>query len=214
MQGLQWVKLTQEEIPSRIQAITGKRGRPRNAEKEKAKAKEAPKVKRGRGRPPKAKMADLLSKTDARLLKKLEAQGTLPRVPCGPCALRELICWPRCAGPFPLISEQGRGCSASLWIRPHPQPAPCPSCKGTVQGGVRLRRCQLEGVSLGLLRQAGPKTAASLVLPNPLHSVQPLARLSRPPISAHATESNGSFQTACSPRAAFLATRRHEFSAR
>ncbi|XP_043388543.1 LOW QUALITY PROTEIN: bromodomain adjacent to zinc finger domain protein 2A [Chelonia mydas] len=76
-EGLQWVKLTQEEIPSRIQAITGKRGRPRNAEKEKAKAKEAPKVKRGRGRPPKAKMADLLSKTDARLLKKLEAQEVL-----------------------------------------------------------------------------------------------------------------------------------------
>uniref|UniRef100_A0A674JPH2 Bromodomain adjacent to zinc finger domain 2A n=1 Tax=Terrapene triunguis TaxID=2587831 RepID=A0A674JPH2_9SAUR len=75
-EGSQWVKLTREEIPSRIQAITGKRGRPRNAEKEKAKAKEAPKVKRGRGRPPKAKMADLLSKTDARLLKKLEAQGT------------------------------------------------------------------------------------------------------------------------------------------
>uniref|UniRef100_A0A674JMK0 Bromodomain adjacent to zinc finger domain 2A n=1 Tax=Terrapene triunguis TaxID=2587831 RepID=A0A674JMK0_9SAUR len=76
-EGSQWVKLTREEIPSRIQAITGKRGRPRNAEKEKAKAKEAPKVKRGRGRPPKAKMADLLSKTDARLLKKLEAQEVL-----------------------------------------------------------------------------------------------------------------------------------------
>uniref|UniRef100_A0A8C0GDF9 Bromodomain adjacent to zinc finger domain 2A n=1 Tax=Chelonoidis abingdonii TaxID=106734 RepID=A0A8C0GDF9_CHEAB len=81
-EGLQWVKLTQEEIPSRIQAITGKRGRPRNVEKEKAKAKEAPKVKRGRGRPPKAKMADLLSKTDARLLKKLEAQGTPTHPAC------------------------------------------------------------------------------------------------------------------------------------
>lgn len=73
-QGLQWVKLTPEEIPSRIQAITGKRGRPRNTEK--AKAKEMPKVKRGRGRPPKVKVPDLLSKTDARVLKKLEAQGT------------------------------------------------------------------------------------------------------------------------------------------
>ncbi|XP_061471168.1 bromodomain adjacent to zinc finger domain protein 2A isoform X4 [Rhineura floridana] len=74
-QGLQWVQLTPEEIPSRIQAITGKRGRPRNTEK--AKAKEIPKVKRGRGRPPKVKVPDLLSKTDARVLKKLEAQEVL-----------------------------------------------------------------------------------------------------------------------------------------
>lgn len=73
-QGVQWVKLSHEEIPSRIQAITGKRGRPRNMEK--AKVKETPKVKRGRGRPPKVKMTDLLSKTDARVLKKLETQGT------------------------------------------------------------------------------------------------------------------------------------------
>ncbi|XP_035426105.1 bromodomain adjacent to zinc finger domain protein 2A isoform X4 [Cygnus atratus] len=74
-EGLQWVKLSPEEIPSRIQAITGKRGRPRNAEK--AKIKETPAVKRGRGRPPKVKMVDLLSKTDARLLKRLEAQEVL-----------------------------------------------------------------------------------------------------------------------------------------
>uniref|UniRef100_A0A8C3JJV5 Bromodomain adjacent to zinc finger domain 2A n=1 Tax=Calidris pygmaea TaxID=425635 RepID=A0A8C3JJV5_9CHAR len=72
-EGLQWVKLSPEEIPSRIQAITGKRGRPRNAEK--TKPKEPPAAKRGRGRPPKVKMVDLLSKTDARLLKRLEAQG-------------------------------------------------------------------------------------------------------------------------------------------
>lgn len=72
-QGVQWVKLSPEEIPGRIQAITGKRGRPRNAEK--AKPKEPPATKRGRGRPPKVRMVDLLSKTDARLLKKLEAQG-------------------------------------------------------------------------------------------------------------------------------------------
>ncbi|XP_069735525.1 bromodomain adjacent to zinc finger domain protein 2A-like [Phaenicophaeus curvirostris] len=74
-EGLQWVKLSPEEIPARIQAITGKRGRPRNAEK--AKAKEPPAAKRGRGRPPKVKMVDLLSKTDARLLKRLEAQEVL-----------------------------------------------------------------------------------------------------------------------------------------
>uniref|UniRef100_A0A8D2J5Q8 Bromodomain adjacent to zinc finger domain 2A n=1 Tax=Varanus komodoensis TaxID=61221 RepID=A0A8D2J5Q8_VARKO len=78
-EGLHWVKLTPEEIPSRIQAITGKRGRPRNTEK--AKAKEMPKVKRGRGRPPKVKVPDLLSKTDARVLKKLEAQGISWAIP-------------------------------------------------------------------------------------------------------------------------------------
>ncbi|XP_048217417.1 bromodomain adjacent to zinc finger domain protein 2A isoform X2 [Perognathus longimembris pacificus] len=73
-EGLQWVQLSAEEIPSRIQAITGKRGRPRNNEK--AKTKEVSKVKRGRGRPPKVKIPELLSKTDNRLLKKLEAQET------------------------------------------------------------------------------------------------------------------------------------------
>lgn len=76
------MKLSPEEIPSRIQAITGKRGRPRNAEK--AKPKELPAVKRGRGRPPKVRMVDLLSKTDARLLKRLEAQGTPPPPPLSP----------------------------------------------------------------------------------------------------------------------------------
>ncbi|XP_051026839.1 bromodomain adjacent to zinc finger domain protein 2A [Acomys russatus] len=74
-EGLQWVQLSAEEIPSRIEAITGKRGRPRNNEK--AKNKEAPKVKRGRGRPPKVKMPELPSKTDNRLPKKLEPQETL-----------------------------------------------------------------------------------------------------------------------------------------
>ena len=74
-QCLLWVQLSAEEIPSRIQAITGKRGRPRNTEK--AKTKEVPKVKRGRGRPPKVKITELLNKTDTRLLKKLEAQGTV-----------------------------------------------------------------------------------------------------------------------------------------
>lgn len=72
---MRWVQLSAEEIPSRIQAITGKRGRPRNNEK--AKTKEVPKVKRGRGRPPKAKIPELLNKTDNRVPKKLEAQETV-----------------------------------------------------------------------------------------------------------------------------------------
>ncbi|XP_056418390.1 bromodomain adjacent to zinc finger domain protein 2A isoform X2 [Hyla sarda] len=76
-EGSKWVLLSSEEIPSRILAITGKRGRPRNMEK--AKAKEN-KVKRGRGRPPKVKMIDLLSKPDAKLLRKLENQDILSDV--------------------------------------------------------------------------------------------------------------------------------------
>lgn len=76
-EGLQWILLKSEEIPSRILAITGKRGRPRNLEK--AKAKEN-KVKRGRGRPPKVKMIDLLNKADAKLLRKLENQDIVSDV--------------------------------------------------------------------------------------------------------------------------------------
>lgn len=87
-QGVQWVKLSPEEIPGRIQAITGKRGRPRNAEK--TKPKEPPAAKRGRGRPPKVRMVDLLSKTDARLLKRLEAQGSP-----FPALWEPLTAWPR-----------------------------------------------------------------------------------------------------------------------
>ncbi|XP_068123665.1 bromodomain adjacent to zinc finger domain protein 2A isoform X2 [Hyperolius riggenbachi] len=75
--GPQWILLNSEEIPSRILAITGKRGRPRNLEK--AKAREN-KVKRGRGRPPKVKMIDLLNKADAKLLRKLENQDILSDV--------------------------------------------------------------------------------------------------------------------------------------
>lgn len=86
-QGLQWVQLSAEEIPSRIQAITGKRGRPRNTEK--SKSKEVPKVKRGRGRPPKVRVPELLTKADHRLLKEPEAQGTVELLLAGSCSLSE-----------------------------------------------------------------------------------------------------------------------------
>ncbi|XP_049989898.1 bromodomain adjacent to zinc finger domain protein 2A-like [Alexandromys fortis] len=88
-EGLQWVQLSAEEIPSRIQAITGKRGRPRNNEK--AKNKEVPKVKRGRGRPPKVKIPELLNKTDNRLPKKLETQGTVLLVAQVFCSLHKVF---------------------------------------------------------------------------------------------------------------------------
>ncbi|XP_058869174.1 bromodomain adjacent to zinc finger domain protein 2A-like isoform X2 [Acipenser ruthenus] len=76
-EGLEWFQLTNEEIPSMIQAITGKRGRPRNLDKEKPKSRAKPRQRKSRGRPAKTNMVDLLSKVDARLLKKLEAQETL-----------------------------------------------------------------------------------------------------------------------------------------
>ncbi|XP_026099295.1 bromodomain adjacent to zinc finger domain protein 2A-like [Carassius auratus] len=72
-EGLKWFLLANEEVPSMIMAITGKRGRPPNPDKEPrsrgCRARGAP----GRrpGRPPKPKMEDLLSKVDARLLKRL-----------------------------------------------------------------------------------------------------------------------------------------------
>ncbi|XP_043939569.1 bromodomain adjacent to zinc finger domain protein 2A [Protopterus annectens] len=74
-EGLQWVMLTSEEIPSRIIALTGKRGRPRNTGK--PQLKEILKVKRRRGRPAKVKLVDLLSKADIRLLKRLQSQEIL-----------------------------------------------------------------------------------------------------------------------------------------
>nr|XP_015199916.1 PREDICTED: bromodomain adjacent to zinc finger domain protein 2A [Lepisosteus oculatus] len=80
-EGVQWVQLADEEVPSMIMAITGKRGRPPNPDKEKPRARARGRDKGGcrrrPGRPPKTKMVDLLSKVDARLLKRLEAQETL-----------------------------------------------------------------------------------------------------------------------------------------
>lgn len=77
LQGKKWMLLANEEVPSMIMAITGRRGRPPNPDKEK------PRRARGMiggparrpGRPPKPKMIDLLSKVDAKLLKRLEAKG-------------------------------------------------------------------------------------------------------------------------------------------
>lgn len=62
-----------------IMAITGRRGRPPNADKEIMPLSRALQPKgapnRRPGRPPKLKVVDLLSKIDARLLKRLEAKG-------------------------------------------------------------------------------------------------------------------------------------------
>ncbi|MEQ2203976.1 hypothetical protein XENOCAPTIV_006044, partial [Xenoophorus captivus] len=66
-----------EEVPSMIMAITGRRGRPPNPDKEKPRPVIGLKGGQARrpGRPPKFNAVDLLSKVDAKLLKRLEAKG-------------------------------------------------------------------------------------------------------------------------------------------
>uniref|UniRef100_A0A672JHP9 Bromodomain adjacent to zinc finger domain, 2A n=1 Tax=Salarias fasciatus TaxID=181472 RepID=A0A672JHP9_SALFA len=78
-EGVKWVLLANEEVPSMIMAITGRRGRPPNPDKEKPRRVRGLKVGPARrpGRPPKPQMTDLLSKVDAKLLKRLEAKEAL-----------------------------------------------------------------------------------------------------------------------------------------
>ncbi|XP_026887772.2 bromodomain adjacent to zinc finger domain protein 2A isoform X1 [Electrophorus electricus] len=80
-EGKKWILLANEEVPSMIMAITGRRGRPPNPDKEGKPRTRARRPKgapaRRPGRPPKPKMIDLLSKMDARLLKRLEAKEEL-----------------------------------------------------------------------------------------------------------------------------------------
>lgn len=77
-EGMKWFVLANEEVPSMIMAITGRRGRPPNPDKEpRSRVRRARGQGRRPGRPPKAKIEDLLSKVDARLLKKLEAKEEL-----------------------------------------------------------------------------------------------------------------------------------------
>ncbi|XP_057685295.1 bromodomain adjacent to zinc finger domain protein 2A isoform X1 [Corythoichthys intestinalis] len=78
-EGAKWFLLANEEIPSMIMAITGRRGRPPNPEKEKLNRLGGPKTGQARrpGRPPKPKMIDFLSKVDAKLLQRLEDKESL-----------------------------------------------------------------------------------------------------------------------------------------
>ncbi|XP_024149062.1 bromodomain adjacent to zinc finger domain protein 2A isoform X3 [Oryzias melastigma] len=78
-EGVKWVLLANEEVPSMIMAITGRRGRPPNPDKEKPRRVSGARGGQARrpGRPPKLKMVDLLSKVDAKLLKRLEAKEAL-----------------------------------------------------------------------------------------------------------------------------------------
>ncbi|XP_019746819.1 bromodomain adjacent to zinc finger domain protein 2A isoform X2 [Hippocampus comes] len=78
-EGMKWVLLANEEVPSMIMAITGRRGRPPNPDKEKPSRVRGLKAGQARrpGRPPKPKMIDFLSKVDAKLLERLENKEAL-----------------------------------------------------------------------------------------------------------------------------------------
>ncbi|XP_035382449.1 bromodomain adjacent to zinc finger domain protein 2B isoform X3 [Electrophorus electricus] len=75
LQGLQWSLLREEEIAPRIRAMEGRRGRPPNAERQQRGAEgEGSASRRRKGRPPNVGHTDFPSPSEAKLLRKLEAQ--------------------------------------------------------------------------------------------------------------------------------------------
>ncbi|XP_038642254.1 bromodomain adjacent to zinc finger domain protein 2B-like [Scyliorhinus canicula] len=74
-EGVQWCKLNAEEIPLRIKAMMGRRGRPPNPNKQRV--PKQPKVKRGKGRPPKVKAVIFLNNTELKFMKRIESQAVL-----------------------------------------------------------------------------------------------------------------------------------------
>ncbi|XP_035629208.2 bromodomain adjacent to zinc finger domain protein 2B-like isoform X14 [Oncorhynchus keta] len=73
MKGLQWSLLTEEEVIPRILAMEGRRGRPPNPEHQRT-GDESPRSRRRKGRRPNVGKADISGATDAKVLRKLEAQ--------------------------------------------------------------------------------------------------------------------------------------------
>uniref|UniRef100_A0A8C8J157 Bromodomain adjacent to zinc finger domain protein 2B n=1 Tax=Oncorhynchus tshawytscha TaxID=74940 RepID=A0A8C8J157_ONCTS len=73
MKGLQWSLLTEEEVIPRILAMEGRRGRPPNPEHQRT-GDESPRSRRRKGRRPNVGKADISGATDAKILRKLEAQ--------------------------------------------------------------------------------------------------------------------------------------------
>uniref|UniRef100_A0A8C9TG37 Bromodomain adjacent to zinc finger domain 2B n=1 Tax=Scleropages formosus TaxID=113540 RepID=A0A8C9TG37_SCLFO len=71
-QGMQWSLLKEEEVIPRILAMEGRRGRPPNPESQRP--IDGSRVRRRKGRPPNVGEGELPSVTDAKLLRKLEAQ--------------------------------------------------------------------------------------------------------------------------------------------
>uniref|UniRef100_A0A8C4JBR6 Bromodomain adjacent to zinc finger domain protein 2B n=1 Tax=Dromaius novaehollandiae TaxID=8790 RepID=A0A8C4JBR6_DRONO len=71
-QGVQWCLLKEEEVVPRIRAMEGRRGRPPNPDRQHA--REESRMRRRKGRPPNVGSTEFLDNTDAKLLRKLQAQ--------------------------------------------------------------------------------------------------------------------------------------------
>ncbi|XP_019377874.1 PREDICTED: bromodomain adjacent to zinc finger domain protein 2B isoform X2 [Gavialis gangeticus] len=71
-QGMQWCLLKEEEVLPRIRAMEGRRGRPPNPDRQRA--REESRIRRRKGRPPNVGSAEFLDNSDAKLLRKLQAQ--------------------------------------------------------------------------------------------------------------------------------------------
>nr|KAF6336187.1 bromodomain adjacent to zinc finger domain 2B [Myotis myotis] len=72
IKGMQWCLLKEEDVIPRIRAMEGRRGRPPNPERQRA--REESRMRRRKGRPPNVGGAEFLDNTDAKLLRKLQAQ--------------------------------------------------------------------------------------------------------------------------------------------
>uniref|UniRef100_A0A7N4PA57 Bromodomain adjacent to zinc finger domain protein 2B n=1 Tax=Sarcophilus harrisii TaxID=9305 RepID=A0A7N4PA57_SARHA len=75
IKGMQWCLLKEEEVIPRIRAMEGRRGRPPNPDRQRA--REESRMRRRKGRPPNVGSSEFLENTDAKLLRKLQAQGEL-----------------------------------------------------------------------------------------------------------------------------------------
>ncbi|NXK88946.1 BAZ2B protein, partial [Formicarius rufipectus] len=72
VKGVQWCLLKEEEVTPRIRAMEGRRGRPPNPDRQHS--REESRARRRKGRPPNVGSAEFLDNTDAKLLRKLQAQ--------------------------------------------------------------------------------------------------------------------------------------------
>uniref|UniRef100_A0A670YW21 Bromodomain adjacent to zinc finger domain 2B n=1 Tax=Pseudonaja textilis TaxID=8673 RepID=A0A670YW21_PSETE len=72
VKGMQWCLLKGEDVLPRIRAMEGRRGRPPNPDRQRS--KEESKMRRRKGRPPNVGSTEFLDNTDAKLLRKLQAQ--------------------------------------------------------------------------------------------------------------------------------------------
>uniref|UniRef100_A0A671TCW4 Bromodomain adjacent to zinc finger domain protein 2B-like n=1 Tax=Sinocyclocheilus anshuiensis TaxID=1608454 RepID=A0A671TCW4_9TELE len=73
-QGLQWTLLKEEEVIPHILAMEGRRGRPPNSERQSRGGNEVSCSRRRKGRPPNLGESEFPSPSEAKLLRKLEAQ--------------------------------------------------------------------------------------------------------------------------------------------